>query len=71
MFIDYRAHLTALIVIRRHLLGDKGAKRWESAHDMRLDMEQILPEWEGKVAATGLRKEEIKTIQECTSQPLH
>ena len=71
VFIGYKAHLTALIVIRRHLLGHKGTKRLESAHDMRRDLDQILPEWEGKVAAAGLRKEEIGTIQECTSRPLH
>ena len=69
VFIGYKAHLTALVVIRRHLLGHKGNKKWESTKAMRTDLDNILPEWEGKIAA-GLRNEKINTIQECTSRSL-
>ena len=37
---------------------------------MRRDLGHILSEWEGKVAAVGLRKEEIGTINECTCRAL-
>ena len=59
VFIGYKVHLTALIVIRRHRLGHKGKEKWASASDMQRDPGHILPEWEGKIAAAGLRKEEI------------
>ena len=48
--------------MRRHLLGHKGTNKRESAADMRKDLGKILPEWEGKVPAAGLRKEETGTI---------
>ena len=70
VFFGYKADLTALLVIRRHLLGHKGNKKWGSAIDMRRDLGHILPKWEGKVAATGLSKKEIGTINECTSSAL-
>ena len=38
---------------------------------MRADLDNILPEWEGKLAAAGLRKAESATIQECTGRSLH
>ena len=70
MFIGYKAHLTELIVIRQHLLGHKGTETWGSTTDPRRDLGYILPEWEGKVAAAGLRKEEIGTINEYTRKAL-
>ena len=56
MFIGYKAPLTALIVIRRHLLGQKVKEKWASVTDMHSDLRHILPELEGEVAAAGLRK---------------
>ena len=71
VLIGYKTHLTALVVIQRHRLGHKGTRKLESTNAMRLYLDNILPEWEGKIAAAGLRKEEISTIQECTSRLLH
>ena len=30
IFIGYKAHLTALVLIRRHLMGHRGARKWTS-----------------------------------------
>ena len=36
-FIDYKAHLTALVLICRHLMGHRGARKWTSPDIMRQD----------------------------------
>ena len=35
VFIGYKAHLTALVLIRRRLMGHRGARKWISADDIR------------------------------------
>ena len=52
------------------LLGHKGNKKWGLVTDMRCDLGHILAEWEGKVASSGLHKEEIGTINDLTSRAL-
>ena len=71
VFIGYKAQLTALVLIRRHLMGHRGARKWTSPAEMREDLDYILPEWDGKLGAAGLRKEELTAIHECTQRPLH
>ena len=71
IFIGYKAHFTALILIRRHLTGHRGARKWTSPAEMREDLDFILSEWDGKLGAAGLRKEEITAINECTQCRLH
>ena len=51
VFIGYKAHLTALRVIQRHLQDHKGYRKWESEKVMRSDLDKTLAEWEGKVSA--------------------
>ena len=38
---------------------------------MRADLDNITPEWEGKLAVAGLSKAESATIQECNGRSLH
>ena len=47
VFIGHKAHLTALVLIRRHLIGHRGARKWTSPDHRRKDLTYILEEWDG------------------------
>ena len=48
VLIGYKACLTVLVLIRRHLMGYRGGGRKStSPAEMREDLDYILPEWDG------------------------
>jgi len=61
-FIFYKSHLTALVMIRRHITGQKGRKRWRDAADMKTDLELILADWDNKTIGLDLSDEQKSTI---------
>ena len=70
MYVAYKAHLTALVHIRRHVLGHKQRSQWHTAQDMQATLPALLDDWEGKVRAVGLNKDTTATVQASTDRPL-
>ena len=60
----YKANLTAMLEIRRHLLGQHGRKIWKTQHDASVGIIRIVNHWEGFVLALGCSPEETNEILE-------
>ena len=55
-FIAYKAHLTALVEIRRRLLGQAGHRRWDNILEMQDDLVDIIALWEETLDGLDLTK---------------
>ena len=64
--IGYKAQLTALELLRRHLIGPSGGggSNWTSPVEMIKNLDYILPELDEKLGTTILRKKERTAIHE-------
>ena len=59
--LAYKAHLTALTEIRRHLLGEKHRHKWEAAH-IASGIRQQIDRWVSTV--TGLHWQDLKEMHQ-------
>jgi hypothetical protein len=47
----YKAHLTELVHIRRRVMGYKGRMPWSSVEQMRVELHDIIDDWETTLSA--------------------
>ena len=67
-FIALKTHLSALLEIRRHVLGQKGRTRWTSDTDAASDILRIANRWEASVMDLKLPISEKRKILSSTGR---
>ena len=67
-FIAYKAHLTALVMIRRHVTGQKRQRKWKDLNEMKEDLGAIITDWDNKMISLDIAAEQLAVIQSCTSR---
>ena len=65
-YIAYKAHLTALVMIRRHVTGQKKQRKWKDQHEMEVDIGAIIEDWDNKLTSLDIADEQLAVIQNCT-----
>ena len=69
-FCMYKAHLTALVHIRRRVMGYKGRTPWSSVEQMRVDLRDIIDDWETTLSGVELPEEQTRVIRHCVERTM-
>ncbi len=70
MYVAHKAHLTALVEIRRSLLGQAGHNQWDTPKDMLDELPEHLDLWETTLDGLDLSDTQREGIHGCTGRPL-
>jgi hypothetical protein len=70
MYIAYKAHLTALVEIRRSILGHANRVKWTDDQSMLLDLPDVLEMWEATLEGLDISDTQRLEVTNATPQPL-